>query len=106
MTPAEEWPQAPVFVNRPDGVPVELDWTTLLLQASKDGHNAGTSNGPGRHRDGDCGCLQDSCNYNVALELSLRLRKAVEVMAHSPRHPYGSQCIFYQKLAEMDRFVT
>ncbi|KAH9948548.1 hypothetical protein B0H21DRAFT_777789 [Amylocystis lapponica] len=54
-----------------------------------------------------CGCLNDPASYNVVLELSLRLRKAAELLGQSSRHvSCPSTCILNQSIAELDRFAT
>ena len=40
------------------------------------------------------------------LELSLRLRKAYDVLSRYPHHHLGSQCILRQRLAELDNLAT
>ncbi|KAF9820305.1 hypothetical protein IEO21_01519 [Rhodonia placenta] len=52
-----------------------------------------------------CGCLHDPANYNVVLELSLRLRKAADALSRSSQHASGS-CAISQNIAELDRFTS
>ncbi|TFK75363.1 hypothetical protein BDN72DRAFT_892326 [Pluteus cervinus] len=55
---------------------------------------------------GHCGCLHEASNYNVVLELSLRLRKAADVLARSAGHHMGSNCALNQRIADLDAFAT
>lgn len=55
---------------------------------------------------GHCGCLHETSSYNVLLELSLRLRKAADVLARSASHQLGQQCPLNQRIAELDIFTT
>ena len=55
---------------------------------------------------GHCGCASETNPYIVLLELSLRLRKASEVVGHHYKHFSGSPCILNQKIAELDKFVS
>ena len=58
----------------------------------------------GRH-SGKCSCLTEPDSYNTLLELSLRLRKAAQVMAQSRSHRMGSSCTLLQRIAELDTFT-
>lgn len=50
-----------------------------------------------------CGCLQDPANYQIMLELSLRLRKASDVLGQSPTHRLGEGCCqLHQRILELD----
>jgi len=54
-----------------------------------------------------CGCLHDPANYNVVLELSIRLRKAADTLGRSTNHCAGtSSCAINQNIAELDRFTS
>lgn len=55
---------------------------------------------------GHCGCIHDSTNYNNMLELSLRLRKAADVLSRSPTHQMGGFCPLQQRISELDSFTT
>ncbi|KAJ8522000.1 hypothetical protein ONZ45_g1344 [Pleurotus djamor] len=59
-----------------------------------------------KQQGGHCGCLHEPANYNVVLELSLRLRKAADVLARSPSHRMGSNCVLHHRIAELDTFAT
>ncbi|KIY73106.1 hypothetical protein CYLTODRAFT_449311 [Cylindrobasidium torrendii FP15055 ss-10] len=53
-----------------------------------------------------CGCLHDRPCYNALLELSLRLRKAADVMAMSHRHQSGAHCQMQRRVAELDAVTS
>ncbi|TCD69807.1 hypothetical protein EIP91_006120 [Steccherinum ochraceum] len=55
---------------------------------------------------GHCGCLGDLKSYSVVLDLSLRLRRAAEILGLSPKHLNASECSIHQRIAAMDRFTT
>ncbi|KAH9839528.1 uncharacterized protein C8Q71DRAFT_704445 [Rhodofomes roseus] len=58
---------------------------------------------PGEH----CGCLNDPATYNTILELSLRLRKAADILGRSTNHTSGiSNCMVNQNIVELDRFTS
>ncbi|TFK50128.1 hypothetical protein OE88DRAFT_1736402 [Heliocybe sulcata] len=58
------------------------------------------------HREGHCGCLNESSSYTVVLELTLRLRKAAEILGRSRRHHSDSGCLLHQLIVELDAFVA
>ncbi|KAI0070180.1 hypothetical protein K474DRAFT_1609180 [Panus rudis PR-1116 ss-1] len=65
------------------------------------------SNGHGHDVAGHCGCLQDSKSYGVILELSLRLRRAADILANSPKHLNANgNCSIYRRISAMDKFTT
>ncbi|KAF5355136.1 hypothetical protein D9756_005337 [Leucocoprinus leucothites] len=53
-----------------------------------------------------CGCLQEAASYSVLLELSLRLRKAADVLARSTSHRMGQQCHLHQRISDLDRITS
>ena len=54
-----------------------------------------------------CGCLNDPATYNAILELSLRLRKAADILGRSTHHAPGtSNCLINQNIVELDRFTS
>ncbi|KAK7692747.1 hypothetical protein QCA50_004380 [Cerrena zonata] len=55
---------------------------------------------------GHCGCLHDTKSYNVILELSVRLRRAADILASSPKHSHGSDCSMHQRISALDKFTT
>ncbi|KAK0460983.1 uncharacterized protein EV420DRAFT_1266806 [Desarmillaria tabescens] len=56
--------------------------------------------------NGHCGCLYEAANYRALLELSLRLRKAADVLARSPRHHAGSSCSLQRRVLELDAHAS
>lgn len=58
------------------------------------------------HREGHCGCLNEASSYTVVLELTLRLRKAAEILGRSNRHHSESTCLLHQLIVELDAFVA
>ncbi|KAF9268950.1 hypothetical protein L218DRAFT_940738 [Marasmius fiardii PR-910] len=58
-------------------------------------------------KDGNarCNCLTETDNYNALLELSLRLRKAAQIMAQSRCHQMGSPCTLHRHIAELDLYT-
>ncbi|KAI0630263.1 hypothetical protein C8Q77DRAFT_1160618 [Trametes polyzona] len=61
----------------------------------------------GGHGAGDhCGCLNDHTSYSTVLELSLRLRRAVEVLSRYAKHGAQSDCKVHRGITELDRFTT
>jgi hypothetical protein len=65
-----------------------------------------TRHNHGRFIDGHCGCLNEVASYNVVLELSLRLRKAADVLSRSMNHRFSSGCLLDQRIAELDALAT
>ncbi|KAI0819982.1 hypothetical protein BC628DRAFT_1413377 [Trametes gibbosa] len=53
-----------------------------------------------------CGCLNDHASYSTVLELSLRLRRAVEVLSRYAKHGAQSDCRVHRGISELDRFTT
>ncbi|KAE9394869.1 hypothetical protein BT96DRAFT_942809 [Gymnopus androsaceus JB14] len=53
-----------------------------------------------------CSCVQDARNYQIMLELSLRLRKAVAILAQYPHHQAGGYCPLNQTLVELDTLTA
>ncbi|KAG2368030.1 hypothetical protein BDR07DRAFT_1391726 [Suillus spraguei] len=50
-----------------------------------------------------CGCLTEGSSYNAVLELSLRLRKAANILSRSAYHHLGSNnCALNQRIVELD----
>jgi len=61
---------------------------------------------PDRAGLGHCGCANETNSYIVLLELSLRLRKASEVVGHHFKHFSGSTCGLNQRITELDKFIS
>lgn len=59
------------------------------------------------HRsDEHCGCLNDHTSYHTVLELSLRLRRATEILSRYAKHHPQSDCRVHKEISELDRFTT
>jgi hypothetical protein len=56
--------------------------------------------------DRHCGCLNELSSYNAILELSLRLRKAADILSRSATHRMGARCLLNQQVAELDTFAA
>jgi hypothetical protein len=56
-------------------------------------------------RGGNCGCLNEAACYNAVLELSLRLRKAADVLARSPSHSSYPGCALNTHISDLDTFA-
>lgn len=68
---------------------------------------ASDSNSAGRKET--CGCIENVTAYNVLLELSVRLRKAVESLGRVPDHRLNggdSDCQLYAKICELDNLTS
>lgn len=117
MTPTEEYPHTQVVVagHRSD-VSHDYDLTSMFLtypglmgceeapygQLIKDGQASDFMKQPHGH----CGCLHEPSSYNVVLELSLRLRKAADILSRSASHHVGSHCFLNQRISDLDAFAT
>ncbi|KAJ3547271.1 hypothetical protein NMY22_g1715 [Coprinellus aureogranulatus] len=55
-----------------------------------------------------CGCAEETPTYSVLLELSVRLRKAADMMSRNPSHICGggSCCSLHRQVAELDRYLS
>ncbi|KAF5317137.1 hypothetical protein D9611_003821 [Ephemerocybe angulata] len=54
-----------------------------------------------------CGCAEESSTYGVLLEVSLRLRKAADMMARNSSHQHsGNCCPLYRQVSDLDRYLS
>lgn len=54
-----------------------------------------------------CGCINDSLAYANVLELSARLRRAVEALGRVPDHEPGhSNCELFSRMCELDKLTS
>lgn len=56
-----------------------------------------------------CGCIDNAMVYNNLLELSVRLRKAVESLGRVPEHHsrnFEVECRLYDKICELDKLTS
>ncbi|RPD74194.1 hypothetical protein L226DRAFT_509362 [Lentinus tigrinus ALCF2SS1-7] len=66
-----------------------------------------TSEGCANHlSDEHCGCLHDHTSYSTVLELSLRLRRATEILSRYAKHSARSDCKVHKGISDLDRFTT
>ncbi|KAJ6620608.1 hypothetical protein B0H10DRAFT_2021046 [Mycena sp. CBHHK59/15] len=56
-------------------------------------------------KESHCGCLNESACYNVVLDLSLRLRKAADVLSRFPSHSTNSGCALNAQISDLDAFT-
>ncbi|KAF9012374.1 hypothetical protein BDQ17DRAFT_1232530 [Cyathus striatus] len=116
MTPTEEFSPHISIVHPPD-VPHDYDLTSMFLSyPGLMGCEDGTYNlhGKDNRQDGvsslkqvsQCGCLHETASYNAVLELSLRLRKAADILARSSIHHMGPACPLQRQIVELDALAT
>lgn len=115
MTPTEEFSQPHVgVVGHPDGQH-DYDISTMFLpypglmgceDSYMSRHDSVDDPAFHKHRGGHCDCLHEPSNYNVVLELSLRLRKAADILSRSPKHYLGTNCSLHHRISELDTFAT
>ncbi|KAJ7463404.1 hypothetical protein B0H11DRAFT_84286 [Mycena galericulata] len=65
----------------------------------------GLTDRPSIRNGSSCGCLREHACYSAVLDLSLRLRKATEVLARSPRHSSNFDCTLNNQIADLDAFT-
>lgn len=64
-------------------------------------------NGSGTHGTHEhCGCLEDPASYHTILELSLRLRRASDILNRFSKHGNGVSCAINQSITDLDRFTS
>ncbi|KAG1732219.1 uncharacterized protein EDB91DRAFT_1206138 [Suillus paluster] len=128
MTPTDEYARTQVLIAGEQPLTGEFDFTSIFMSypgliGCEDslGHNALGGDAindhlddtcMSKHRydapaDGHCGCLTEGSSYNVVLELSLRLRKAADILNRSAYHHLGSgNCALNQRVMELDTLAT
>lgn len=57
------------------------------------------------HGNGHCDCLNEAASYNVVLELSIRLRKAADILSCSANHRFNNGCPLNQRIVDLDAFA-
>lgn len=110
-TPTDDYAYSPVGIAGPNSLQ-DYDLASMFLNypGLMTGPDSGTFpsipenryNKSGSH----CGCVQDQSSYNTMLELSLRLRKATDVLSRNPNHQMGGFCQLHQRVSELDSFTT
>lgn len=128
VTPTEEYPQLRVAVAGDQPLDNDIDLMSLfmpcpeilacdegrghvdrVLQANTHSQHAEPCSikyNHGQFLDGHCGCLNEAASYNVLLELSLRLRKAADILSHSANHRFNHVCPLNHKIVDLDAFAT
>ncbi|KXN92464.1 hypothetical protein AN958_08023 [Leucoagaricus sp. SymC.cos] len=118
VTPTDEFARAAVSLVTPPEAPQEYDLASMFLSypglMNCDPASFGALGKEALSGDpcfikegiGHCGCLHEAANYNVLLELSLRLRKAADILARSTSHQLGHQCHLQQRISELDILAT
>ena len=59
--------------------------------------------------DGTCGCISNATVYNSLLELSVRLRKAVDLLSRVSDHEarsFGSECELFKRVRDLDKLTS
>ncbi|KAF8070496.1 hypothetical protein FPV67DRAFT_1023285 [Lyophyllum atratum] len=115
MTPTEEYSQPQIAISAQPHASPDYDLSSIFLgYTSLAGADDYAVLKTGRadescfikQHGGHCGCLHESPNYNAVLELSIRLRKAADILARSPSHHIGSTCLLNQRISDLDTFTT
>lgn len=115
MTPIEEYSQPHIAISAQPHASPDYDLSSIFLAytglAGSD-HYGVLKTGRAdescfiKQHGGHCGCLREPVNYNAVLELSIRLRKAADILARSPNHHIGSTCLLNQRVSDLDTFTT
>jgi hypothetical protein len=116
MTPTLEYSQPHIVIANQSDIPQEYDFTSVFfpypgLPGCEDNYEPLKVNQADescfiRQHGGHCGCLHESASYNAVLELSIRLRKAADILARSASHHMGSTCLLNHRIADLDTFAT
>ncbi|EIN08465.1 hypothetical protein PUNSTDRAFT_103324 [Punctularia strigosozonata HHB-11173 SS5] len=53
-----------------------------------------------------CACVTEPANYHVLLELSLRLRRAANMLSYSAQHAGSTTCPLLQRIVEVDALIN
>ncbi|KAI9569617.1 hypothetical protein HD554DRAFT_2204380 [Boletus coccyginus] len=124
VTPAEEHPQMQISVAGDHHLTNDIDLASLfmtypdLLACDEGSGQVDQANTHGQHvdprsikyhhgqfLDGHCDCLNEAASYNVVLELSLRLRKAADILSCSANHRFNNGCPLNQRIVDLDVFA-
>ncbi|KAF5386166.1 hypothetical protein D9615_002224 [Tricholomella constricta] len=115
MTPTDEYVQPHVAIAAQPEMSPDYDLTSMFLgypglTGSDDYGVLKTGRSDEscfiKQHGGHCGCLLESPSYSAVLELSIRLRKAADILARSPNHHIGSTCLLNQRISDLDTFAT
>ncbi|KAH9485436.1 hypothetical protein JR316_0002344 [Psilocybe cubensis] len=108
MTPTDEYPFSSAGIAGQGGNQ-DYDLTTMFLNypgligLNDGGFSPVHEARPHKHHS--CSCLHDPTSYNTMLELSVRLRKASDVLSQSSCHHNGTYCHLHQRISELDSFT-
>ncbi|KAG6841889.1 hypothetical protein C0991_005619 [Blastosporella zonata] len=115
MTPTEDYDHPAIAIASQPEISPDYDLSSMFLAypslGSADNYDvlkmgrADESCFIKQHGD-HCGCLHESTNYSAVLELSIRLRRAADILARSPSHHIGSTCLLNQRISDLDTFTT
>lgn len=115
ITPTDEISQPNIAALGSSDAPQDYDLTYMFLNYPELmgcdpvtlSDNQGKDNlYQNRSSVGQCGCIREARCYHVVLELSLRLRRAAEILSRSASHHFGSSCPLYRRISELDTFAT
>ncbi|KAF8973222.1 hypothetical protein BDZ97DRAFT_1900993 [Flammula alnicola] len=110
-TPTDDFPFSPVGIAGQGSVQ-DYDITSMflnypgLMEVGDGSFSALPEHRFSKQSTGQCGCVNEPTSYNHMLELSLRLRKASDVLGRSPSHQHGVFCPLHQRISELDSFTT
>ncbi|KAF9450426.1 hypothetical protein P691DRAFT_798133 [Macrolepiota fuliginosa MF-IS2] len=115
ITPTDEFARSHISVAVSPDVSQEYDLSSMFLTYPEfmgcEAGSFGTLNKESepcflKPNMGHCGCPHEAPSYNVLLELSLRLRRAADVLSRSASHQLGHRCSLHQRIAELDVLTT
>ncbi|KAF8161136.1 hypothetical protein B0H34DRAFT_654203 [Crassisporium funariophilum] len=118
LTPTDEYPLSHIGISGQGSLPMSQDFDLAsmfmtypgLMGCSDNSFGPMNENRPDsfhtKHSGGHCGCLHEPTSYTVMLELSLRLRKASDVLSRSTNHQIGGLCHLHQRISDLDSFAS
>ncbi|KJA29454.1 hypothetical protein HYPSUDRAFT_32913 [Hypholoma sublateritium FD-334 SS-4] len=111
LTPPDESSLSPIGIANHAPIP-DYDFASEIFSSYPGVTGVNDSTFPLLHdhrcgkQIGHCGCIHDSTNYKNMLELSVRLRKASDVLNRTPTHQLGGNfCPLHQRISELDSFT-
>ncbi|PPQ63993.1 hypothetical protein CVT24_009422 [Panaeolus cyanescens] len=111
LTPTEEYPLSHVGIANNGSLSHDYDLASMFLSypgllGCHESQFTSPADRFSKSGTNHCGCLHEAASYNTMLELSLRLRKASDVLSRLPHHQLGNMCHLHQRIAELDSFTT
>lgn len=110
-TPVEEYVRQPAVISNG-----EYDLAAMLLSYQPTYGSYDEYGGASRDSDGyphlaqsdqiSCGCAEETPTYSVLLELSVRLRKAADMMSRNPSHTCSGNCSLHRQVADLDQHLS